>query len=148
MTRGPASIEQCYRVALADRPEILAALDRVHDAAWAAVDPDLLDLCRVRIAMLLGADESARVHGLPDDLVAALADGGVSERLSATQRAALAFTDQYVLDVASVDDEVAAALVDALGVDAVSNFVQALLVVEQRIRLSLAWSRLLPGVPA
>jgi alkylhydroperoxidase family enzyme len=145
MTRGPASIEQSYRVALADRPEILAALDRVHDAAWVAVDPDLLDLCRVRIAMLLGADESARIHDLPDDLVAALTDGPSSPRFSSTQRAALAFTDQYVLDVASVDDDVAAALVGALGTDGVSNFVHALLVVEQRIRLSLAWSRLLPG---
>jgi alkylhydroperoxidase family enzyme len=146
MIRGPTSIEQKYQQVLAGQPEILAALTSVHEAAWAAVDADLLDLCRVRMAMLLGADDSVRFHGLDDALVADLPNWPASPRFSSVQRACLAFTEQYVIDVASIDDGLVTDLSSAVGHDAVTNFVSALLVVEQRLRLSLAWGRLLPEV--
>ena len=146
MIRGPASIERSYQVVLARQPEILAALSRVHERAWTAVDADLLDLCRVRMAMLLGADDSVRWHGLDDALVADLPHWPASPRFSPLQRACLAFTEQYVVDVASIDDRLVADLADVVGPDAVTDFVTALLVVEQRLRLSLAWGRLLPEV--
>lgn len=146
MIRGPASVEQKYQHVLAGQPEILAALTAVHEAAWAAVDADLLDLCRVRMAMLLGADDGARCHGLDDALVADLPNWWVSPHFSSAQRACLAFTEQYVIDVASIDDGLVTDLSDAVGHEAVTNFVSALLVVEQRLRLSLVWGRLLPEV--
>ena len=146
MTRGPASIERSYQVVLARQPEILAALTHVHERAWSVVDADLLDLCRVRMAMLLGADDSVRCHGLDEALVADLPDWPASPRFSPVQRACLAFTEQYVIDVASVDDRLVADLADVIGSAAVTDFVTALLVVEQRLRLSLAWGRLLPEV--
>jgi alkylhydroperoxidase family enzyme len=83
-----------------------------------------------------------RSHGLDDDLVADLPNWPASPRFTPAQRACLAFTEQYALDVASIDDGVVADLADALGPDGVTNFVHALLVVEQRLRLSLAWGRL------
>ena len=146
MIRGPASIERTYADVLARRPEILAALNAVHEAAWAAVDADLLDLCRLRIVMLLCADDDARIHDLDDGLVRDLSSWPTSTRFSSLERACLAFTEQYVIDVASIDDGLVTDLCDAMGPDAVMNFVNALLVVEQRLRLSLAWRRLLPEI--
>ncbi len=146
MIRGPASIERTYRNVLAGQPEILVALTAVHDAAWAAVDGDLLEVCRVRMAVLLGADDSVRFHDLDDALVDDLPNWPTSTRFSSVERACLAFTEQYLVDVASIDDGLVADLSDAIGPDAVTNFVNALLVVEQRLRLSLAWGRLLPGM--
>jgi alkylhydroperoxidase family enzyme len=146
MIRGPASIEQTYRNTLAGQPEILAALTAVHEAAWVAVDADLLEMCRVRMAMLLGADDSVGCHGLDDQLVADLHNWPAAPRFSSTQRACLAFTEQYLIDVASIDDGLVTDLAAAVGHDVVANFVSALLVVEQRLRLSLAWGRLVPEV--
>jgi alkylhydroperoxidase family enzyme len=146
MLRGPASIERTYADVLAEQPEILAALTAVHEAAWAEVDGDLLDLCRVRMAMLLGATDSVVSHGLDDALVDDLPNWPTSTRFSSVQRACLAFTEQYVIDVSSIDDGLVADLADAVGLDDVRTFVNALLVVEQRLRLSLAWRRLLPEV--
>jgi alkylhydroperoxidase family enzyme len=146
MIRGPASIERTYQDVLAEQPEILAALTAVHEAAWAAVDTDLLELCLVRMAMLLGADDSVRCHSLDNALVADLPGWPASPRFSPVERACLAFTEQYIIDVASIDDGLVADLSDAVGHDEVTSFVNALLVVEQRLRLSLAWGRLLPEV--
>jgi hypothetical protein len=92
------------------------------------------------------ADDSVRCHSLDDALVAELPNWPASPRFSSAQRACLAFTEQYVVDVASIDDALVTDLSDAVGHDAVTNFVSALLVVEQRLRLSLAWGRLLPEV--
>ena len=54
----------------------------------------------------------------------------------------LAFCEQFVIDVANLDDALAAAVADELGADGLVDFTNALLVVEQRQRLRLAWERL------
>lgn len=47
------------------------------------------------------------------------------------------------MDVASLDDDTVAAVRAHLGDDGTQTFVSALLVVEQRIRLRLAWDVLM-----
>jgi hypothetical protein len=96
--------------------------------------------------MLLGAPVES--HRLDDAVIADLANWPLAERFGPTPRACLAFTEQYLIDVASM----ASALVDdvrsALGDGGLLDFVNALLVVEQRLRLTLAWERLLePASP-
>jgi alkylhydroperoxidase family enzyme len=135
-----------FEMVLRTQPKVLDALSAAHEAAWAAVDPDLLDLCRVRIAMLLGHDHEAVSDCLDPSLVEALPAWTSSPRFTPKQRACLAFTEQFVIDVAALDDADVAAVTAELGPDGLSNFVEALLVVEQRQRLSLAWSRLFPEV--
>lgn len=56
------------------------------------------------------------------------------------------FVEQWILDVASMSDDTVAALRDMLGDDALMDFIHSLLVIEQRIRLDLAWQclKLLP----
>lgn len=129
---------------LGDQPDLVAALTRVHESALDSVDQDLLDLCRQRIALLLGSgllrsgpsgSESESIASLPTS---------PSSHLTPIQRACLEFTDHFVNDVASMPDEVVENLRTQLGDAGLLNFTNALLVVEQRQRFHAAISRLLP----
>lgn len=126
--------------------DVHADMATAHDAAWAATSPRLLELCRVRIATMLGCEVEASARTADSDAPAELLDAigawPTDHRFEAADRACLAFTEHYVIDVASVDDATVAAVRDHLGDDGVQSFVSALLVVEQRIRLRLMWDRL------
>ena len=91
--------------------------------------------------MLLGGpDDDA--YPLDADLRDQLADWPTAAAFDDTDRACLAFTEQFVIDVASLDDPTANAVVEHLGAEGFGNFVNALLVAEQRQRLRLIWDRL------
>jgi alkylhydroperoxidase family enzyme len=140
------STSELLETVLGEHLPVLDALTAAHEAAWKAVDPSLLELCRVRVAMVLGNDDESSSDQLDASLLAALADWRSSSLFTDRQRACLAFTEQFVIDVASLTDAQAEAVAVALGGDGLSNFVNALLVIEQRQRLRLAWSRILPEV--
>lgn len=127
--------------------EVRADMGAAHDAAWAATSPRLLELCRVRIATMLGctAEATSRTPGTGVDpaMLDAIAAWPHDARFDDTDRACLAFAEHSVIDVASLDDDTAAAVRTHLGDAGLANFVSALLVVEQRIRLRLVWDRLL-----
>jgi hypothetical protein len=127
MTRSMAGTDAVLVAVLAPKPELLTALTDVHLAARAAVDADILDVCEARIAALLGMD--------------AIEPSG---RPTAAQHACLAFTDQFVIDVSAMTDELVAAVAAELGADGLVNFVNALLVIEQRLRAQLMFGRLVP----
>jgi alkylhydroperoxidase family enzyme len=129
--------------------DVRAELASLHDAAFEAVDPRRLELCRLRIAMLLGcsAELNHRTPGVEpsDETAAALAQWPNDPHFDAVDRAVLAFTEQWVVDVASLDDDTASAVRDHLGDAGLLDFAHAILVVEQRIRLRLVWDRLFGG---
>jgi alkylhydroperoxidase family enzyme len=134
---------------LREAPDVASLYAALDEAAWSAVDPVVLELCRLRIATLLGCEfeqqrrtETAVSAGLDEAKIAELAAWPTSERFGPRDRACLAFCEQFVIDVAGMSDELAVAVVDQLGPHASRNFVAALLVVEQRQRLRLAWERL------
>ena len=138
---------------LSVQPALAAHLAALERAAWSTVDPVLLELCRVRIAMLLGcADEAqalsdaAVAAGLDEAALAELSSWPISPRFGARERACLAFCEQFVIDVAGLDDDMASAVAEHLGPQGLADFTAALLVVEQRQRLRLAWERLLEPV--
>jgi hypothetical protein len=141
---GPADLYERHFI---DHPEILEALDVVHQRAWATVEPRLLELCRLRVAGLLGAETEADATLVSLDLFEALPQWPTSTRFDATDRACLAFTEQWVIDVASIPDECAAAVVEHLGPEGALNFTHALLVVEQRLRLRSMWRTLFADDP-
>jgi alkylhydroperoxidase family enzyme len=124
-----------------DGTDALAALDAAHRAAWNTTDRALLAICRDRIAMLLG--HAPTLDTLSDADRAALRDWPASERFSPRDRAALAFAEQYVIDVASLTDVQAHELRAHLGDDGLATFVNALLVIEQRMTLELAFEAVL-----
>ena len=138
---------------LEDHPDVVAELTAAHDAAWEAVDPVLLELCRLRVAMLLGCTSelstrtpAAVAAGLDERTVAQLASWPTSPRFDPRSRACLAFTEQFVIDVASLDHGLTDAVTSHLGSAGLVDLAHALLVVEQRQRLSLAWQQLLDPV--
>jgi len=97
------------------------------------VDPVVLELCRLRVAQLLGArypqsvrTPEARAAGLPEDRIAALASWRTSDAFGETERACLRFAEQFVLDAKGITDADAAAVVGALGDAGTVAFVEAL----------------------
>ena len=131
------------------QPGVLAQLVAAHEAAWRVVDPVLLELCRLRVAALLGcrSEQAARTPaatraGLDETTVAALADWPTSARFGPRERACLAFCEQWVMDVAGTPDDLARDVADHLGAAGLRDLAGALLVVEQRQRLRLAFEAL------
>jgi len=111
----------------AERQAVLGLVPDVHErleealaAAWAIADRDLLELCRRRIAQTFGA------RG---------ADEAPVEARDARERAALEFTDQFVIDGAGVTQEQVDALQEHLDTAALIHFVHALHMVEAELRV-------------
>jgi alkylhydroperoxidase family enzyme len=93
--------------------------------------------------MLIGNDRL--IEAATDEysaLIEALPSWPSSAQFTTAQRACLALTEEFVIDVASSTDEALAAVSAELGEQAMADFVSALLVVEQRQRLSMMWERL------
>jgi hypothetical protein len=137
------SIEQQLQRVLTGRDDVVTHLTDAHAAAQAAVSPRILELCRARVAALLGGPPPAPDTAVSSETYAALAQWPTSALFDTTDRACLAFAEQFVIDVASLDDATAFAVRDALGDQGFADFVSALLVIEQRQRLHLMWDHLL-----
>lgn len=114
----------------------LAALDAALVETRDAAPPRLLELCRMRIRMLLGAADPADLAGDPQ--LAALADYPGSPLFDETERLALEFTEQYVIDVASTPDDLVAALVQRLGAAGTYGLVMSLYAIDQAERLRIS----------
>jgi len=147
LDRRPTS--EVLDAVLAGRPEVREALESAWDAAWTVVDPVVLELCRLRIATLLDCEEERRARtpaavasGLDEERIARLAQWMTSPLFDDRQRACLAFAEQFTLDVAALDNATVLAVREQLGEQGLVDFVNALLVVEQRQRLRLVWQQL------
>ncbi len=87
-------------------------LRALYAALWdVGVDPLTLELCRLRMATLIGstADLAMRqpeavAAGLTEELVAALPAWPTSDQFTAAQRSALAFAEQFVIDAHGFTD--------------------------------------------
>ena len=112
-----------------------AALDDAYAAAWTATDDTLLSICRDRVAMLLG--HTPTISAMDPDRHRELAVSS-SDRFSDVERAALDFTEQYIVDVTAITDVQAGRLREHLGDVGLVDFVNSLLVMEQRMTLELA----------
>ena len=144
------STAAALEAALSEFPDVISELRRVNQAAWEAVDPVLLELCRLRVAMLLGcaaelADRTADT-GVPESTIAELGNWPLSAMFDSRSRACLAFCEQFVIDVANLSNAQASDVREHLGNEGFANFVSALLVIEQRQRLRLAWQQVF-GTP-
>jgi alkylhydroperoxidase family enzyme len=127
--------------------EVHAALVTCCSAAWNGVETRLLSLCRERVAQMLGCPSETTVAASAEQRLLASDIGDLgswrqSTRFDDRERVCLAFTEQFVFDVASLDDSTVHRVSEALGHEGLLAFVSALLVVEQRIRLRLVWEQL------
>jgi len=106
------------------RPRYAAVLADIEDALWQqeAVSPLLLELCRLRIAQLLGCDV-ALVHrtpqavaaGLDESLVTSLSQWPTDARFSGQARVCLGYAERLLMDAQGVSDEEADRVIDAVG---------------------------------
>jgi alkylhydroperoxidase family enzyme len=117
------------------RPNLFDAWRGFADLFWTRrlLDPVLLELCRLRVAQLLGArypqslrTPQAREAGLGEDRIAALSAWWSAGDFDPTERACLRFAEQYVLDAKGISDADAAAVVAALGDAGTVALVEAL----------------------
>lgn len=83
------------------------------------------------------------LDAMSEERRAAVSRWPTTESFSPRDRAALAFTEQYVIDVASLTDDLAAELRHHLGDEGLVTFVNALLVIEQRMTLELTFDGVL-----
>ena len=122
-------------------PEVRDVLGALHGELWQALDPAILELCRLRIASLQGdAVEAARpAPRAPVDprKAAAITRWPDSPLFSERERACLAFTEQFVGDVAGLTQADVDALLAHFPPGETQAFVSALLVLDQHQRLAL-----------
>jgi alkylhydroperoxidase family enzyme len=108
------------------RPAYAAAFRDVEAALWGqdVLDPGILELCRLRIAQLLGADGDLRVRTpaaaaaagrLDESLIDVLAQWPTAPGFSEQQRSCLGYAEQVLVDAQGVTDELAAEVVEAVG---------------------------------
>ena len=127
------------------RPELAAGHAELLDVIWTQCDPVLLELCRLRMAKLLGAvaaqaerSPEAVAAGLTADLVERLPAWPHDPAFGDAHRAALAFTEQFVVDHHGIPDDHVAALEGELGAEGVIVLTTALGVWDAQHRLDNA----------
>lgn len=115
MTAGFAAVAEHH-------PDTWEGYAAYIDEVWSntSLPPGLLELCRLRIAQLLGADAEFAWRLGPevpdlDAKVAALRGWPTDPVFTATDRVALTFAEQFLLDVQALDDLTCAAVVDEVG---------------------------------
>ena len=79
---------------------------------------------------------------LDSDKIASLSQWAASGLFSEREKSCLRFTEEFIVDVSQIPDSSAFAVRDHLGEEGFVNFVNALLVIEQRIRLQLVWRKI------
>ncbi|MFP4149987.1 MAG: carboxymuconolactone decarboxylase family protein [Nitriliruptoraceae bacterium] len=103
-------------------PEVFATYAAYVDEVWAsdALPPGTLELCRVRIAQLLGVESEQAVRLGPavaglEPKLARLAAWTDDARFTDVDRVCLAFAEQFLLDTQALDDPTAAAVRERVG---------------------------------
>lgn len=100
---GASTLEQAFGL----RPDLAEPFRAFYAIFWRdrLVDPVVLELCRLRVARLLGCESELAVRyrpavdaGLDESLVARLAQWPDDPGFDEAQRAAIAFAEQFVID--------------------------------------------------
>ncbi len=128
-------------------PEVSRAFSHLIAAVWAGSSPDRSDLVSRRISQLLGGppgDGAARRVPLPSGRPSR---GPDSPLRPDEERVCLDFVEQFVIDVAGVDDRLRRQLGAALGAEQVLEFVVALFALDYGQRVVMVLDTLFPDEP-
>jgi hypothetical protein len=118
-------------------PTTYAAMATMYEQAYAVLDPELLELCSLRIFGMLDA------HGRRDSVLvsperaAALSAWSTSSLFTELERSCLALAEQFTFSVAYVDDALIADVLAHLSPAEVYSLVSALYVFDACTRLDL-----------
>ncbi|ORA19472.1 carboxymuconolactone decarboxylase family protein [Mycobacterium arosiense] len=121
-------------VVLGVHPEVYARHREFLKACAAAIDPDLLALCKARIAQMLHCREELALHS--PDLLAELKSWERSSSFTALQRTVFEFVEQFVIDPSMISRELVTSLERELGTSGVINFTTVITGYEASLRLS------------
>jgi alkylhydroperoxidase family enzyme len=129
-------------VALAREPiEHYVAL---HQAIDDSVDPVIVELCRLRIAGLIGAHAHLALRrpkaadaGLTEAKIAALASWPESPLFSDAERACLALAEQFCMGAFTITDADVAAVLEHLSADECYALVNGIWVMEALARMTV-----------
>lgn len=145
---------------LAHLPQLPEAFDNLMRAAMSAVDPVALEVCRLRMADLLSVSSElawrspmAVEHGLDEDKIVAIAQYATDGRFTPYERAVIAFTEQFLMDVSGTQDAQVELLIRYVGHEGFYLLVWAIFLTEARLRLIMLWGlgdedRPVPAAPA
>jgi hypothetical protein len=142
--------------ALAPGGEMARAYDALCEAVWRQpyLPPGALELCRLRLAQLHGAKReltlrhptAAGVAGIDAKTASLQAGTWLRDgRLTAAERAAIGFTELYAQDAGSVTDDAASEVKQHFGERGLVALIEALGVIDGRIRLGLMLGQFLEG---
>lgn len=113
---------------------IHGALATLAEKSFAAVDPVVHELIRVRLAQLSGnaAEAARRTPGVnvTEEKLAALPQWPKSPHFSAAERACLEFAEQYAIDVAGMTDDIVAKLLQHYDSPAIFALVHAIYTID------------------
>jgi alkylhydroperoxidase family enzyme len=128
------------------RPELAAAHERLLAAIWAgSVSPVTLELCRLRMATLLGSAAASSERspaavdaGLTEERIASLPRWPSDPSFSAEERVCIGFAEQFVIDHNLISDDDVQQLTDVLSAEGVVTFTTALIAWDNQHRLDNA----------
>src|SRR5260370_32634706 len=145
---GATDLERVFGL----RPDLYEPFLSFYSTFWthALLDPVILELCRLRVAQLLRCESEQQVRyqpainaGLTEAQVSALRQWPTSPQFNAAHRAALAFAEQFVIDVGGIDSELRDTVIDRLEPAGLVALCEALALFDGFCRL-----RIILGVPA
>jgi alkylhydroperoxidase family enzyme len=144
-----SSFGSSFDAVLALRPDLGAPYREFVGLFWARrlVDPVTLELCRLRVAQLLGGREDLALRtrpaldaGLTDEHVARLPEWRTAACFTDAQRAALGYAEQFVLDPHGVDDAMRTGLGGHLSPPEVVALTEALALFDGFTRLGVLFA--------
>jgi alkylhydroperoxidase family enzyme len=104
------------------RPAYAAALREVESALWEqdVLEPQILELCRLRIAQLLGDpdatnERSPAAAGLDQARLRSVAQWPTAPEFEDRHRVCLGYAEQLLMDAQAVSDDDVARVIDAVG---------------------------------
>lgn len=128
------------------RPDLYEPYRAFADLFWQRrlVDPVVLELCRLRVAQLLGCESEQAVRhrvaldaGLTEQHVERLSDWPTAAGFTEAQRAALAFAEQFVIDSHGIDQAMRDGLEEHFTLPEVVALTEALVVFDGFTRFRL-----------
>jgi alkylhydroperoxidase family enzyme len=144
---GARALSGSFDEVLGIRPDLAAPYREFLGLFWARslIDPVALDLCRLRVAQLLGCEAELGVRtrpaverGLSEEQVRRLSRWPDAGCFTMAQRAALAFAEQFVLDPHGVTDELRDDVRDHFAEPGLVALVEALALFDGFTRFRLA----------
>jgi len=149
---APTELDQVWGT----RPGFYAVFMEDYNRSIARIDAPLLELCRLRMATLLGSEfelglryEAAAAAGLTEAKIDALGGYVKSPLFTERERQCIAFTELFVIQSSSIGDDDVTRVQAVLDAEEFIYFVKALSVMDQFQRSCVAFGiRLGSELPA